>query len=115
MAGADLYTRGTALSWRTCFRAGWELCREISYAVSASSHVLLARRGSFFRQHLVCTKHLARVDSKDSLLGANQIQGCFWGRGLGSDASFGVERRCLGADGTADHRPSGPEGLDRTR
>ena len=55
--GPTSYTRGTARSWRTCFRAGWELCREISYGVSALSHVLLARRGSFFRQHLVCTKH----------------------------------------------------------
>ena len=55
--GPTFYTRGTARSWRTCFRAGWEPCREISYGVSASSHVLLARRGSFFRQYLLCTKH----------------------------------------------------------
>ena len=46
--GPTSYTRGTARSWRTCFRAGWEPCREISYGVSASSHVLLP---SLFRQY----------------------------------------------------------------
>ena len=34
---------------------------------------------------------LGPVDSKDSLLSANQIQGCFWGGGLGCDGSFGFE------------------------
>jgi hypothetical protein len=34
---------------------------------------------------------LGGVDSKDSLLGANQIQGCFLGGGLGCDGSFGFE------------------------
>jgi transposase len=38
------------------------------------------------------------VDSKDSLLSANQIQGFFWGGCLGCDGSFGFERRGLGAD-----------------
>src|SRR5260221_12462143 len=35
---------------------------------------------------------LGGVDSKDSLLGANQIQGCFWGGGLGCDGTVGFER-----------------------
>ena len=56
MAGADLLYPGNGAILENCFRAGWEPCREISYGVSASSHVLPARRGSF-RQHLVCTKH----------------------------------------------------------
>src|SRR5467141_82920 len=43
------------------------------------------------------------VDSKDSLLGANQIQGCFLGGSLGCDGPVGFERRGVGADGTADH------------
>jgi hypothetical protein len=47
---------------------------------------------------------LGPVDSKDSLLSANQIQGFFWGGGLECDGSFGFERRGLGADGAADHR-----------
>ena len=47
---------------------------------------------------------LGGVDSKDSLLGANQIQGCFLGGDLGYDGSFGFERRGLGADGAADYR-----------
>jgi hypothetical protein len=47
---------------------------------------------------------LGPVDSKDSLLSANQIQGCFWGGGLGCDGSFGFERRGLGADGAPDYR-----------
>ena len=58
---------------------------------------------------------LGGVDSKDSLLGANQIQGCFWGGSLGCDGSFGFERRGVGADGAADHRSTRPEGLDRAR
>jgi hypothetical protein len=33
---------------------------------------------------------LGGVDSKDSLLGANQIQGCFWGGRLGCDGPFGI-------------------------
>ncbi|MFB9264791.1 GNAT family N-acetyltransferase [Bradyrhizobium erythrophlei] len=49
---------------------------------------------------------LGGVDSKDSLLGANQIQDCFWGGRLGRDGSFGFERRGVGADGAADHRPA---------
>jgi hypothetical protein len=44
------------------------------------------------------------VDSKDSLLGANQIQGCFLGGSLGCDGAVGFERRGVGADGAADHR-----------
>lgn len=56
---------------------------------------------------------LGGVDSKDSVLGANQIQGCFWGGGLGCDGSFSFERRGVGTDGAADRRSSRPEGLDR--
>src|SRR5215510_1447771 len=56
---------------------------------------------------------LGGVDSKDSLLRANQIQGFFLGGGLGCDGSVGVERRGLGTNGAADHRPARPEGLDR--
>src|SRR5579872_5588855 len=49
---------------------------------------------------------LGRVDSKDSLLSANQIQSCFWGGSLGCDGSFGFERRGMGADGAPDYWPS---------
>ncbi|MGY2843635.1 transposase [Bradyrhizobium sp. USDA 4509] len=58
---------------------------------------------------------LGGVDSKDSLLGANQIQGCFWGGRLGCDGPFGIERRGVGADGAVDHRAARSEGLDRAR
>src|SRR5947209_3347052 len=58
---------------------------------------------------------LGGVDSKDSLLGANQIQGFFWGGGLGCDGSFGFERHGVGADGSADYRSARPEGFDRPR
>src|SRR5258708_39197788 len=40
---------------------------------------------------------LGGVDSRDSLLGANQIQGCFWGGSLGCDGTVGFERRGVGA------------------
>jgi hypothetical protein len=49
-------------------------------------------------------KGLGGVDSKDSLLGANQIQGFFLGGSLGCEGPFGSERRGMGADGAADHR-----------
>jgi CRP-like cAMP-binding protein len=49
---------------------------------------------------------LGGVDSKDSLLGANQIQDCIWGGSLGCDGSVGFERRGVGANGAADHRPA---------
>jgi hypothetical protein len=47
---------------------------------------------------------LGCVDSKDSLLGANQIQSCFWGGSLGCEGPIGFERRDVGADGAADYR-----------
>jgi hypothetical protein len=47
---------------------------------------------------------LGGVDSKDSLLEANQIQGCFWGGSLGCERPVGFERRGVGTDGAADHR-----------
>ena len=53
---------------------------------------------------LVSGGALGGVDSKDSLLRANQIQGCFWGGSLGCDGPFGIERPGVGADGAADHR-----------
>jgi len=46
---------------------------------------------------------LGTVDSRNSHLRANQIQGFFWGVSLGCDGPFGVERRGLGADGAVDH------------
>lgn len=49
---------------------------------------------------------LGGVDSKDSLLGANQIQDFFWGGSLGCDGAAGFERRGVGTDGAADHRPT---------
>src|SRR5258708_40298168 len=52
------------------------------------------------------TERLGGVDSRDSLLGANQIQGCFWGGCLGCDGTVGFERRGVGADSAADHRPA---------
>src|SRR5712675_69585 len=58
-------------------------------------------RGRLFPDHA-----LGGVDSKDSLLGANQIQRCFWGGSLGCDGTVGFERRGVGADSTADHRPA---------
>jgi len=57
---------------------------------------------------------LGPVDSKDSLLGANQIQSCFWGGSLGCEGPFGFERCGMGADGALDHRPARPEGLHWT-
>jgi hypothetical protein len=56
------------------------------------------------------TVGLGRVDSRDSLLGANQIQDCFWGGSLGCDGSVGFERCGLGADSSADHRSTDEEG-----
>ena len=53
---------------------------------------------------IVCA--LGGVDSKDSLLGANQIQDFFWGGSLGCDGAVGFERRGVGTDGAADHRPT---------
>ena len=53
------------------------------------------------------------MDSQDSFLGANQIQGFFFGGSLGYDGSFGVERCGKGANGVADHRAAWSEGLDR--
>jgi bifunctional non-homologous end joining protein LigD len=47
---------------------------------------------------------LGGVDSRDSLLGANQIQGFFLGGRLGCEGPFGFERRGVGTDGAADHR-----------
>ncbi len=47
---------------------------------------------------------LGSVDSKDSLLSANEIQDRFWGGGFGCDGSFGFERGGLGADGAAHYR-----------
>ena len=38
------------------------------------------------------------MDSKDSLLGANQIQCCLWGVSLGCEESFGFQRCGVGAD-----------------
>ena len=58
---------------------------------------------------------LGGVDSRDSLLRANQIQGCFLGGSLGCDGPFGIKRRGVGADGAADHRATGSEGLHRAR
>ena len=58
---------------------------------------------------------LGGVDSKDSLLGANQIQSCFLGGSLGCDGPFGFERRGVGADGAVDHRSTRPERLHRAR
>ena len=52
-----------------------------------------------------CVHALGGVDSKDSLLGANQIQSCFW------EAVLGVKSRLVlsdgvGTDGAADYRPT---------
>ena len=38
---------------------------------------------SSMRSSVCLSRHLGGVDSKDSLLGANQIQGCFWEAALG--------------------------------
>jgi tetratricopeptide (TPR) repeat protein len=73
------------------------------------AHFLAGRRNE---ARLWAKKALGRVDSKDSLLRANQIQGFFLGGGLGCDGSFGVERCGLGTNGAADYRPARPEGLD---
>jgi hypothetical protein len=54
-----------------------------------------ARTWQFIRPAAHARDHaaLGGVDSRDSLLGANQIQGCFWGGGLGCDGTVGFERR----------------------
>ena len=57
---------------------------------------------------------LGRVDSWDSLEASNQIQSCFLGGSLGCDGPVGFERRGVGSDGPADHRSSGPAGIDWT-
>jgi hypothetical protein len=68
------------------------------------------------RRHIACGRFtLGGVDSKDSLLGTNQIQSCFWGGSLGCEEPFGFERCGVGADGAADYRPPRPEGVDRAR
>src|SRR6185437_16629591 len=68
-----------------------------STSVALTLMFLHSIRGGTERNVRVAT--LGSVDSKDSLLGANQIQGCFWGGNLGCNGSTGFERRCLGADG----------------
>jgi hypothetical protein len=73
-----------------------------------------ARDGVSRARQIVGEKVLGPVDSKDSLLGANQIQSCFWGGSLGCEGPFGFERCGMGADGALDHRPARPEGLHWT-
>src|SRR5207245_1293019 len=78
--------------------------------------IAVRSRSRYGRGEAVATHHaLGGVDSKDSLLSANQIQGCFWGGSLGCDGPFGIERRGVGADGAADHRSPRPEGLHWAR
>jgi hypothetical protein len=49
-------------------------------------------------------ERLGDVDSRDSLLEANQIQGCFLGGSLGCEGPIGFERRGVGADGALINR-----------
>ena len=63
----------------------------------------------------IVSNGLGGVDSKDSLLGANQIQDCFWGGSLGCEEPSGFERCGVGTDGAADNRSTRPEGFDRAR
>src|SRR5271155_3846897 len=83
-------------------------------SLSARPILRRALRASWFtlfhRDHA-----LGGVDSRDSRITGSMIQDCFLEGSLGCDGSFGVERRGLGAAGTADHRSTGPEGLDWTR
>ena len=71
-----------------------------------AAHVLfqLVDRCHLRRGDVIERDGLGGVDSRDSLLVANQIQGFFLGGGLGCDGSFGFERRGLGADGASDYR-----------
>ena len=64
----------------------------------------LVQKDSISRQAYRRSDALGGVDSKDSLLGANQIQGFFLGGSLGCDGTVGFERRGVGADGAADYR-----------
>src|SRR5258708_38765866 len=89
---------------RTCFR----LTQRVRRLRSPTN--VLVRLTLPMKQKVLCREirsgALGGVDSRDSLLGANQIQGCFWGGSLGCDGTVGFERRGVGADSAADHRPA---------
>ena len=80
---------------------GLALLEVVGLPVEQPPAIALRRLGVTRRE-----ERLGGVDSRDSLLGANQIQGCFWGGGLGCDGTVGFERRGVGADSAADHRPA---------
>ncbi len=59
--------------------AQWSRLRRIRYCCSLDC----ASAGFGRRARIIVARALGRVDSWDSLLGANQIQGCFWEAVLG--------------------------------
>src|SRR5713226_5872931 len=75
-------------------------------AIQQALHADAASTQWIVNAYLLLLGALGGVDSRDSLLGANQIQGCFWGGSLGCDGTVGFERRGVGADSAADHRPA---------
>src|SRR6185437_12581277 len=93
-----------------CFFCACSIVVQRGGSETADPPISLQNASPVERGILVATfaaaKGLGSVDSKDSLLGANQIQGCFWGGNLGCNGSTGFERRCLGADGAPDYRPA---------
>src|SRR3974377_1390253 len=76
----------------------------LDVSVKETSVCILDDAGRIVKEVKGAGQPLGGVDSKDSLLGANQIQGFFFGGSLGCDGSFGVERCRMGANGAADHR-----------
>src|SRR5467141_3708827 len=91
----DTTFHGNALMHRAISNESiWSLAYALIIAMEGSTALLLV------------VGALGGVDSRDSLLGANQIQGCFWGGSLGCDGTVGFERRGVGADSAADHRPA---------
>src|SRR5260221_11296593 len=95
--------------------SAWRKSLEGQAASPIVSHLDTRIKSSEVQDRPVERRSLGGVDSKDSLLGANQIQGCFWGGSLGCEEPSGFERCGVGADGAADYRSTRPERLHRGR
>ena len=79
--------------------------RHINFRIGVHVGDVMIKGGDLFGDIAARLQTLARwCELKDSLLGANQIQGFFLGGSLGCEGPFGFERRGVGADGAADHR-----------
>ncbi len=55
--------------------------------------------------------NLGRVDSRDSVLGVNQIKGCLWGGVFGYDGSTGFSGKRVARELTALIRRRGKPGM----